>query len=62
MRSMDLDDVGADLEWCGMSGSPTKVKRIQFIVLKGTGHTEVEPTDQGIAGLVHELIEDHTIG
>jgi electron transfer flavoprotein beta subunit len=61
IRTMDLDDVGADLAWCGRDGSPTKVKRIQFIVLKGTGYQQIEPTEGGIAGLVHELIEDHAI-
>jgi electron transfer flavoprotein beta subunit len=62
IRTLDLDDMEADLAWCGRDGSATKVKRIQFIVLKGTGYKEVEPTEDGIAGLVHELIEDHTIG
>ncbi len=58
----NLDDIGADLAWCGRDGSPTKVKRIQSVVLAGTGFKKVEPTEEGVAGMVHELIEDHTIG
>jgi len=58
----DLADIEADLAWCGRDGSPTKVHRIQSVVLTGSGHKEVEPTDGGLAELVGELIEDHTIG
>jgi len=58
----NLDDVQADLAWCGRDGSPTKVKRIQSVVLAGTGFKKVEPTEDGVAGMVRELIEDHAIG
>ncbi|NLF32333.1 MAG: electron transfer flavoprotein subunit beta/FixA family protein [Planctomycetes bacterium] len=57
-----LADIDADLAWCGRDGSPTKVHRIQAVVLTGKGHKTVEPTDEGLAALVGELIEDHTIG
>ena len=62
IEQWDLDDIKADLTWCGRSGSPTKVHRIQSVVLSGTEHHQVEPTPQAISDLVHELIEDHTIG
>jgi electron transfer flavoprotein beta subunit len=57
-----LDDIDADLQWCGLSGSPTKVHRVQAIVLAKAGYKEVEPTEQGIREMVHELIVDHTLG
>lgn len=57
-----LDDIEADLDWCGRDGSPTKVKRIQSVVLKGAGHESFETTEEDISRLVHLLIEDHTIG
>ena len=57
-----LDDVKADLAWCGRDGSPTKVKRIQSVVLKGTGHQAFQNTDEDVSRLVHLLIEEHTIG
>ena len=62
LEEWTLDDVQADLAWCGMSGSPTKVHRIQSVVLTGGEYHEVEPTDEGCAALVAELIEEHTIG
>ncbi len=58
----DLDDIEADLAWCGRDGSPTKVKRIQSVVLAATGFKKVEPTEEGVTEMVHELIEDHTLG
>lgn len=58
----DLDTIEADLDWCGRDGSPTKVHRIQSVVLSGHGHKQFEPTDEGIGGLIHELIEDRTFG
>ncbi len=62
INQWNLDDIKADLQWCGRDGSPTKVHRIQSVVLTGKGHKGVKPTDEGIAELVSELIEDHTIG
>jgi len=62
IEEWNLDDIKADLQWCGRDGSPTKVHRIQSVVLTATEHKSIEPTDQGIRAMVHELIEDHTIG
>lgn len=62
LEQWDLDTIGADLTWCGRSGSPTKVKRVQGIVLQSTGRENVPATREGIRDLVHGLITDHTIG
>lgn len=62
IEQWDLDDIQADLNWCGMAGSPTKVHRVQSIVLTKEGFTSVEPTAEGVATMVHELIVDHTLG
>jgi len=62
MEQWDLDDIEADLAWCGLSGSPTKVQRIQSIVLTKEGYTEIPPTQEGVRHMVHELIVDHTLG
>jgi len=62
IRQWTLDDIAADLAWCGRDGSPTKVKRIQSVVLKGSGFKKVEAAPEAITHMVHELIEDHTIG
>jgi len=61
IKQWDLDYLAADLTWCGRSGSPTKVHRIQSIVLTAKESKDVEPTDQGVAEMVHELMEDKTI-
>jgi electron transfer flavoprotein beta subunit len=58
----DLDHVEADLAWCGLSGSPTKVHRIQSIVLKKEGFTEVEATEAGVRTMIQELVVDRTLG
>ena len=62
IEAWGMDDIGADLSWCGLSGSPTKVHRIQSVVLTGGEYKEFPPTDEAVAELVGELIEDHTIG
>lgn len=62
IEQWDLGDLKADLTWCGRDGSPTKVHRVQSVVLKTTAYKNVEPNDKGIRDLVHELIEDHIIG
>ena len=61
MKQWDLDFLEADLTWCGRSGSPTKVHRMQSVVLAAKESKDVEPSDEGIAAMVHELIEDKTI-
>ncbi len=61
IKQWDLDFLEADLSWCGQSGSPTKVHRIQNVVLAAKESKSVEPNDKGISDMVHELIEDKTI-
>lgn len=58
----DLDYITADMQWCGVSGSPTKVHRVQSIVLTKDGFTAIEPTEAGVHKMIHELIVDHTLG
>ena len=62
IQQWNLDDLQADLSWCGGAGSPTKVHRIQSIVLAGGAYKEFPPTESGVSSLLGELIEDHTIG
>ena len=46
----------------GFPGSPTKVKQVMSVVLTAGEAKTVEPTADGIAELIHELISDHTLG
>lgn len=57
-----LDNTCADVDRCGISGSPTRVYKIDNVVLTAGESKKVEPTDEAIDGLIHELIENHTIG
>jgi electron transfer flavoprotein beta subunit len=61
IRQWNLDDLQADLTWCGRSGSPTKVHRIQSVVLAAKESKDIAPTDEGVAGMIHELIQDKII-
>ena len=61
IKQWDLDTIGADLTWCGRNGSPTKVHRIQSVVLAAKESKDIAPTDEGIASMIHELIEDKII-
>lgn len=61
IKQWDLDMLKADLQWCGRDGSPTKVNRIQSVVLTARESKSVEPTDAGITDMIHELITEKTI-
>jgi electron transfer flavoprotein beta subunit len=62
IEQWDLDNINADLSRCGLSGSPTKVYRVQAIVLTKEGYTEVTPNEEGARQLIHELVVDRTLG
>ncbi|HML76414.1 MAG TPA: electron transfer flavoprotein subunit beta/FixA family protein [Anaerohalosphaeraceae bacterium] len=62
IEQWDLDMLNADLQWCGRDGSPTKVHRIQSVVLTAKESKSVEPTQAGVDAMIHELIVDHTLG
>jgi electron transfer flavoprotein beta subunit len=62
LEQWNLDDIKADLNWCGLAGSPTKVHRVQAIVLTKEGYTEIPATEEGIRRLIRELVVDHTLG
>ena len=55
-------DVNADLNQCGLSGSPTKVKQVQNIVFKAKESKTLTSSDADIEGLIQELLANHTIG
>jgi electron transfer flavoprotein beta subunit len=61
MALWDMAAIKADPAHCGLAGSPTKVKTVTSVVLTAGEVKYVEPTDDGVSGLVHELIEDHTL-
>ncbi len=54
--------IDAERELVGLRGSPTRVKEIESVVLAQSEARMVEATEDGIAELVHELIEEHILG
>jgi electron transfer flavoprotein beta subunit len=57
-----VDEIKADEKALGLSGSPTKVKKIENVVFKAKESKKLENNDRDIESLVIELIENHTIG
>ena len=55
-------DIEAEDSRLGLSGSPTKVKKIDNVVLTAKESKEVDPTDEGLDNLVKDLIASHIIG
>lgn len=58
----DAATIGAEEGTTGLRGSPTRVKQIESVVLAQPEAKMVEPTDEGISALVHELVEEHILG
>lgn len=54
--------VDADLEQCGLAGSPTKVKSIENVVFTAKEARNIKADDAEIEDLIKELIANHTIG
>ena len=55
-------EIGGDEKSYGMAGSPTKVKKIENIILQAKESRTLSDSDADIEGLVKELISSHTIG
>ncbi len=58
----DAAAIEAERELVGLRGSPTRVKKIDSVVLTAGEARLVEPTDDGVSTLVRELIEEHILG
>lgn len=55
-------DVNPDMEQLGLSGSPTKVKKIENVVLQAKEAKTLTAEDADIESLMVELISSHTLG
>ncbi|WP_085536030.1 electron transfer flavoprotein subunit beta/FixA family protein [Massilibacteroides vaginae] len=62
LQEWSVADVNADVKQCGLSGSPTKVKRIENVIFQAKESKTLLPTDGAIDELMKELIANHTIG
>ena len=57
-----VSDVGGDEQDYGLSGSPTKVKKIENIVFQAKESKVLSSSKEDIDSLIGELIANHTIG
>ncbi|MCI5663997.1 MAG: electron transfer flavoprotein subunit beta/FixA family protein [Mediterranea sp.] len=55
-------DVNGDTAQCGLSGSPTKVKKIENIIFQAKESKTLSGSDADVEGLIVELLANHTIG
>jgi electron transfer flavoprotein beta subunit len=57
-----VNEIETDTSQLGLSGSPTKVKKVDNVVLQAKDSRIIPSTDEGIEELMVELISAHTIG
>jgi electron transfer flavoprotein beta subunit len=57
-----VNEIDTDPEQLGLTGSPTKVKKIENVVLQAKDSRNIPPVDESLEELMVELIANHTIG
>jgi electron transfer flavoprotein beta subunit len=62
IETFTMDDLPVEPERCGLHGSPTKVFKIDSVVLAGGEHLKIDPTKEGLELLVDKLMDDHIFG
>jgi len=62
IETWGAEDINAELARVGISGSPTKVKKVENVVLAGRNLKLYSADDDGIRSLVTELVEERTFG
>ncbi len=60
--TLTMDDFNLDPMRIGQSGSPTKVHKIDSVVLGAGDHVRIEPTKEGISDLIDQLMSDRIFG
>jgi electron transfer flavoprotein beta subunit len=62
IEELSLDDLNCETEKIGLAGSPTKVKKIENVVLQAKDSRVIRDNDADIKKLMQELITNHTLG
>lgn len=62
IHEWSVNQIETDSSQLGLEGSPTKVKKIDNVVLQAKDSRKISPTDEEIEELMKELITNHTIG
>lgn len=61
VRMINADGIGADMDRLGLKGSPTKVKKIESVVLAHKESVVLEPTEAALGELTASLIKEHIL-
>jgi electron transfer flavoprotein beta subunit len=61
IRVWSAADVGAEDSRVGLSGSPTKVLKVDFVTLESSDSREIEDSSTGLSELVQELVQDYIL-
>jgi electron transfer flavoprotein beta subunit len=62
INTLTMDDLKLAVERCGVAGSPTKVHKVESVVLGGGRHEMFTATKAGIGELIDKLMVDHIFG
>jgi electron transfer flavoprotein beta subunit len=62
IKEWSVADLEADVELLGLSGSPTKVKKIESVVFSKKESKTLSNSDEDINALMKELVDSHVIG
>ena len=57
-----VSDIIHDIQWLGLTGSPTKVKQIENVVFTAKESKRMTASELEMESLMKELIANHTIG
>ncbi len=61
VRMINADSIDADMERLGLKGSPTKVKKIENVVLAHKESVVLQPTEEALNELSATLIKEHIL-
>jgi len=55
------EDVGAEHDRVGLSGSPTKVLKVDYVMLESAESKEVSASPESVSELIRELVQDYIV-
>jgi electron transfer flavoprotein beta subunit len=62
IETWNIEDIDADVSMCGLAGSPTKVHKVENVILSGSEYKKVPATVDGMNDMITELMQDHIFG
>jgi electron transfer flavoprotein beta subunit len=62
IQEWTVNDIETDASQLGLTGSPTKVKTVENVVLQAKDSKVISAADEEIEAMMVELIKSHTIG